>query len=116
MAFNEKFNPLRFSNGLQSRSGHQTPEARHIEALDDIKEDLGKGKAGSTIRDLLDDLMSPILEAHAEVSQALATIRQVLSANANGRTPLLQEFEDHVSRVARHWLWALSARRSAVSC
>ena len=26
MAFNEKFNPLRFSNGLQSRTAHQTPE------------------------------------------------------------------------------------------
>ena len=31
MTFNEKFNSPRFSNGLQSRSGHQTPEARHIE-------------------------------------------------------------------------------------
>jgi len=26
MAFNEKFNPLRFSNGLQSRPEHQMPE------------------------------------------------------------------------------------------
>ena len=26
MAFNEKFNPLRFSNGLQSHPEHQMPE------------------------------------------------------------------------------------------
>lgn len=97
-----------YPTGLPEAVSALMPEARHIEALDDIKEDLGKGKAGSTIRDLLDDLMSPILEAHAEVSQALATIRQVLSANANGRTPLLQEFDREATGALAEFFPGLS--------
>lgn len=86
-----------YPTGLPEAVSALMPEARHIEALDDIQEDLGKGKAGSTIRDLLDDLMSPVLEAHTEVSDALAVIRRVLSADPDGRAPLLREFDREAS-------------------
>lgn len=82
-----------YPTGLPEAVSALMPEARHIVAMDDVEEDLRKGKAGSTIRSLLDDVMNPILERHQEVAEALSTVRSVLCASGSKRSPLLGHFD-----------------------
>jgi len=79
--------------GLPNAVSALLPEALHVQAMDDVQEDLGKGKAGSTIRGLLDEIMTPILEAHAEITHALQAVRGLLTANGEQRSPLLRTFD-----------------------
>ncbi len=97
-----------YPTGLPAAVSALMPEARHIEAMDDVQEDLGKGKAGSTIRSLLDDVMTPILEEHAEVSAALNSIRQVLGSNAEGRSRLLGQFDQEATAALHDFFPGLS--------
>lgn len=82
-----------YPTGLPQAISALLPEALHIRAMDDVQEDLGKGKAGSTIRGLLDEIMAPILTAHQEVQDALAAVRNILAADGENRSPLLAEFD-----------------------
>jgi putative ATP-dependent endonuclease of the OLD family len=83
-----------YPTGLPEAVSALLPEALHIIAMDDVSEDLGKAKAGSTIRGLLDEIMTPILEAHAEVAQALEAVRNILGAGREQRSPLLRTFDN----------------------
>lgn len=82
-----------YPTGLPQAISALLPEALHIRAMDDVQEDLGKGKAGSTIRGLLDEIMAPILTAHQEVQDALTAVRNILGADGENRSPLLTEFD-----------------------
>lgn len=82
-----------YPTGLPQAISALLPEALHIRAMDDVQEDLGKGKAGSTIRGLLDEIMAPILTAHQEVQDALTAVRNILAADGENRSPLLAEFD-----------------------
>lgn len=93
----EKGLPVQWRNyptGLPEAVSALLPEALHIQAMDDVQEDLGKGKAGSTIRGLLDEIMAPILTAHTEVNAALETVRNILTAGGQQRSPLLADFDN----------------------
>ena len=83
----------KYPTGLPEAVNALLPEALHVIAMEDVSEDLGKAKAGSTIRGLLDEIMAPILEAHAEVQQALDAVRGLLASNGQQRSPLLQNFD-----------------------
>ena len=83
-----------YPTGLPQAISALLPEALHIRAMDDVQEDLGKGKAGSTIRGLLDEIMAPILTAHQEVQDALTAVRNILGADGENRSPLLTDFDN----------------------
>lgn len=82
-----------YPTGLPDAVRALLPEALHVVAMDDVEEDLGKGKAGSTIRGLLDELMAPVLEAHAEIRGALEAVRNVLGVDGAQRSRLLTQFD-----------------------
>jgi hypothetical protein len=88
-----------YPTGLPQAVSALLPEALHIRAMDDVQEDLGKGKAGSTIRGLLDEIMAPILTAHREVQDALTAVRNILSAEGESRSPLLSQFDTDASQA-----------------
>jgi len=86
-----------YPTGLPSVVSALLPEALHIQAMDDVPEDLGKGKAGSTIRGLLDEIMTPILTAHVEVTQALEAVRRILRVDGDQRSPVLAGFDNNAT-------------------
>ena len=88
-----------YPTGLPQAISALLPEALHIRAMDDVQEDLGKGKAGSTIRGLLDEIMSPILTAHREVQDALTAVRNILAVDGENRSPLLAQFDTDASNA-----------------
>ncbi|GAB3097177.1 ATP-dependent nuclease [Lysobacter terrae] len=82
-----------YPTGLPQAVSALFPEPLHIVAMEDLSEDLGKAKAGTTIKALLDEVMGPVLEAHEELTAALATIRNVLSTDGNSRSTHLSTFD-----------------------
>ncbi|MEZ0199314.1 AAA family ATPase, partial [Pseudomonas qingdaonensis] len=88
-----------YPTGLPQAISALLPEALHIRAMDDVQEDLGKGKAGSTIRGLLDEIMAPILTAHQEVQDALTAVRNILGADGENRSPLLTDFDNSANNA-----------------
>ena len=88
-----------YPTGLPQAISVLLPEALHIRAMDDVQEDLSKGKAGSTIRGLLDEIMTPILTAHQEVQGALTAVRNILAADGENRSPLLAQFDTNASNA-----------------
>jgi len=83
-----------YPTGLPAAVAVLLPEPLFIEAMDDIEEDLGKAKVGTTIKGLLDEVMVPVLEAHHDLKDALATIRGILGADGNNRSAQLREFDE----------------------
>lgn len=86
-----------YPTGLPQAVSALLPEALYIEAMDDIGEDLGKAKAGTTIKDLLDEIMAPVLKAHSELGAALETIRHVLCADGDNRSGHLKGFDEQAT-------------------
>lgn len=93
---NDADNPLQWRNyptGLPQAVSALLPEPLLIQAMQDISSDLGKAKAGTTIKTLLDEIMEPLLDAHAELNSALETIRHVLTADGDNRSDHLHTFD-----------------------
>ncbi|KVE96831.1 ATP-dependent nuclease [Burkholderia vietnamiensis] len=88
-----------YPTGLPQAVSVLLPEALHIAAMDDLSEDLGKAKAGTTIKALLDEIMVPVLAAHADIKNALDTIGHILTASGNNRSGHLATFDSEVSRA-----------------
>lgn len=82
-----------YPTGLPEAVSVLLPDPLFIEAMDDIGEDLGKVKAGTTIKSLLDEIMAPILASHEELNEALGTIRDVLCTSGQCRSPHLEKFD-----------------------
>lgn len=97
-----------YPTGLPQAVSALLPEPLFVQAMHDIGEDLGKAKAGSTIKNLLDEIMGPLVEAHAELSTALDTIRQLLSADGNNRSEHLQQFDSDASGALEHFFPGLA--------
>src|SRR5207253_6735537 len=81
-----------YPTGLPQAVSVLLPEALHIVAMEDLSEDLGKAKAGSTIKGLLDEIMDPIVQAHAELKGALDAVRNILGKEGETRSPHLKNF------------------------
>ncbi|KAK42778.1 ATPase AAA [Caballeronia jiangsuensis] len=88
-----------YPTGLPQAVSVLLPEALHIAAMDDLSEDLGKAKAGTTIKALLDEIMVPVLAAHADIRSALDTISHILTASGNNRSGHLATFDTEASRA-----------------
>ena len=97
-----------YPSGLPNAVSVLLPEALYVEAMEDIGEDLGKAKAGTTIKGLLDEIMVPVLEAHADLNQALDTIRGIITAEGENRSKHLQGFDDAASQVLTEFFPGLS--------
>lgn len=88
-----------YPTGLPQAVSVLVPEPMFIEAMEDIGEDLGKAKAGTTIKQLLDEIMVPVLQAHEDLSKALDTIRSILALNGENRSNHLVDFDQQATRA-----------------
>lgn len=92
-----------YPTGLPQAVSVLLPEPLFIEAMDDVGVDLGKAKAGTTIKMLLEHIMSPVLRAHEELTSALGTIQSILSVEGEKRSSHLQEFDQRSSRALQSY-------------
>lgn len=88
-----------YPTGLPQAVSALLPEPLHVLAMHDIGEDLGKAKAGTTIKGLLDEIMAPLLAAHGELTTALDTIRNVLTTEGEQRSDHLKQFDTSASEA-----------------
>jgi putative ATP-dependent endonuclease of OLD family len=89
----------KYPTGLPEAVQCLLPDALHIDATKDLSEDLGKAKAGTTIKGLLDEVMGPVMERHKELTGAVETIRGILDPQSTDRSPFLEDF-DRASTLA----------------
>lgn len=82
-----------YPTGLPQAVSVLLPDGLYIRAMDDVQEDLGKAKAGTTIKELLDEVMTPVLNAHADLTQAINTIKSILTTTGANRSQHLKEFD-----------------------
>ena len=92
-----------YPTGLPQAVSALLPEPLIVHAMHDIGEDLGKAKAGTTIKGLLDEIMVPLLESHKELGTALDTIRNILTTDGNHRSDHLQQFDNDATKVLTHF-------------
>lgn len=97
-----------YPTGLPQAVSALLPEPLFVQAMHDISEDLGKAKAGTTIKSLLDEIMGPLLETHTELNKALDTIRHVLAADGDHRSEHLQQFDVDASAALAHFFPGLA--------
>ena len=94
--------------GLSQAVSVLLPEPLVVQAMHDLGEDLGKAKAVNTIKGLLDEIMGPLLEAHAGLSTALETIRHVLTSEGENRSEHLQQFDTDATEARAHFFPGLA--------
>ncbi|MFO8140862.1 MAG: AAA family ATPase [Marinobacter sp.] len=97
-----------YPTGLPQAVSALLPEPLVVQAMHDLGEDLGKAKAGTTIKGLLDEIMGPLLAAHAELSTALETIRNVLTADGDNRSDHLRQFDTAATGALAHFFPGLA--------
>ena len=88
-----------YPTGLPQAVSVLLPDPLFVEAMDDIHEDLGKAKSGTTIKGLLDEIMVPVIEAHEDLKNALQTIRSILTADGENRSTHLKDFDKQSSQA-----------------
>ncbi len=88
-----------YPTGLPQAVSALLPEALQIDAMEDLGEDLGKAKAGSTLKSLLDLIMGPIVEAHAELVTAMQTVQNILSTEGKSRSGHLKTFDEGATKA-----------------
>lgn len=97
-----------YPTGLPQAVSVLLPDPLTVQAMHDIGEDLGKAKAGTTIKNLLDEIMGPLIETHAELNGALDTIRSILTAKGEHRSDHLQKFDTDASDALAHFFPGLA--------
>lgn len=97
-----------YPTGLPQAVAALLPEALPIEAMDDIDEDLGKVKAGTIIKALLDEVMEPIIKAHSDLNSALETVRKILTTNGENRSVHLTAFDSNATKALENFFPDLS--------
>lgn len=98
--------PVRWRNyptGLPEAVSALMPDPLFVQAMHDIEEDLGKAKSGTIIKNLLDEIMGPVLDAHGELNNALETIRNILTTEGDNRSEHLQKFDTDASDTLEHF-------------
>lgn len=97
-----------YPTGLPQAVAALLPEALRIDAMEDLGEDLGKAKAGSTMKSLLDLIMTPIVEAHAELASAMQTVQSILRADGKSRSGHLKTFDAEATNALQSFFPGLS--------
>jgi putative ATP-dependent endonuclease of the OLD family len=88
-----------YPTGLSQAVSALLPEVLQIDAMEDLDEDLGKAKAGSTLKTLLDLIMGPIAEAHGELATAMQTVQSILSTEGKSRSSHLKTFDEEATKA-----------------
>jgi energy-coupling factor transporter ATP-binding protein EcfA2 len=101
-----------YPTGLPQAVSALLPEALCIDAMEDLGEDLGKAKVGSTMKSLLDLIMGPIVEAHAELANAMQTVRSILSVEGESRSGLLKTFDEGATEALGNFFPGLTIELS----
>jgi putative ATP-dependent endonuclease of the OLD family len=97
-----------YPTGLPQAVSVLLPDPVLVQAMHDIGEDLGKAKAGTTIKELLDEIMGPLLAAHGELNSALDTIRHILTAGGENRSEYLHQFDADATDALKHFFPGLA--------
>ncbi|MBK9497780.1 MAG: AAA family ATPase [Leptospiraceae bacterium] len=97
-----------YPTGLPQAVNILIPTPLYITAMDDLSEDLGKAKAGTTIKDLLDEIMKPILSTHAELKSAMKTISDILCVDGETRSDILKKFDTEATNYVSEFFPGLS--------
>lgn len=97
-----------YPTGLPQAVSALLPESIFVEAMDDIGEDLGKAKAGTTIKNLLEEIMGPMLKAHADLNLAIDTIRNILTTDGTNRSTHLKDFDTNATKTLGQFFPGLS--------
>lgn len=97
-----------YPTGLPEAVSVLLPEPLVVQAMQDIGEDLGKAKVGTTIKGLLDEIMMPVLAAHADLNNALDTIRSILTTDGDNRSDHLQQFDNAATEALTHFFPGLA--------
>lgn len=92
-----------YPTGLPQAITAILPEPIQIEAMEDIGEDLGKVKAGTTIKGLLDEVMEPILKAHSDLNNALQTVKNILNVEGKNRSSHLNKFDEEATEALKNF-------------
>ena len=87
------------------------PTPVHIGAMENVPDDVGKSKSGSTIGELLKKIIEPVYAAHGEALQAsLDDIGKRLSADGQERAQELRNFDEAASTRVEELFPGLSVR------
>lgn len=97
-----------YPTGLPQAVAALLPEALQIDAMEDLGEDLGKAKSGSTLKSLLDLIMGPIVETHAELVTALQTVQNILGTDGISRSGHLKMFDEGATKALADFFPGLS--------
>lgn len=88
-----------YPSGIPQAVSALLPEPLAVQAMHDLADDLGKAKVGTTIKHLLDEIMGPLLETHTELTEALETVRHVLTTDGDYRSEHLRRFDTDATDV-----------------
>jgi putative ATP-dependent endonuclease of OLD family len=86
-----------FPTGLPNAINAMFPEVIRVNALDDLDEDLGKSKSGTTIKALLDQIMEGFFDDHPELVTALETVNSYFSQSGTRRSSRFLDFDTEAS-------------------
>ena len=92
-----------YPSGLPEAVSVLLPDPLFVRAMQDIGEDLGKAKAGTTMKGLLDEIMATIVGAHPQLKSALETIRNIISIEGGARSDYLKEFDRQATEAVEHF-------------
>ncbi len=88
-----------YPTGLSQAVEVLLPKSLQIETIKDIGEDLGKARAGTTIKRLLDEIVDPIITAHGEINSALDAVRNIITSKGENRSEHLDNFDKKASEA-----------------
>lgn len=101
----------KFPTGIPQALNVLFPTPVHVGAMENVTDDVGKSKSGSTIGELIKNIITPVYEAHGEALQAsLDDIGKRLSADGQERAQELKDFDEEASTRVEELFPGLSIR------
>ncbi|MCH7727813.1 MAG: AAA family ATPase [Planctomycetes bacterium] len=100
-----------FPTGIPQALTVLFPAPIQVEAMQNVPDDIAKAKSGSTITNLIKEIVKPITEAHGtELQAALDRIGERLSADGDDRAQELHDFDQDANDKLRELFPGLTIR------
>ena len=100
-----------FPVGIPNALTAMFPAPIQVEAMQNVSDDIAKAKSGSTISDLIKEIVKPITEAHGtELQAALDRIGKRLTADGGERAQELHDFDRDANDKLRELFPGLTIR------
>lgn len=97
--------------GIDNAITHLFPEPIVVGAMQDAAEDIAKFGRSTTIGQILSQIMEPVRnEQNIVIEQALAGVRDQLSANAANKNPQLQEIDNLIGTEVKRFFPGVSVK------